>query len=351
MAFGPLLKQVLAQAAKNPHVQKAMKSAAAQAVNHPQVRQGFQSARASFRKGLDAVTGRNKPPSAAGAKTQGNSRKEESGGFSGGGGGAFENMRAFWGKHKTGIASFIAANFMGIILLLQVGSGIWPVLKAALMGHGHSHEYQRKKQLKDKQAQEVSEGGQAASDLGQTHFSDKEDGMTFYNVTDAETVNTTANPVQSRREVKNKRRQREQLNLQEEQRSVSSDSFDGQNATSVYDSPDVSRPSVASPDDAPLSSASAEEIFAFSKANSGAVSSFDNSFHYKLGDEDGYQSSVESEGVAGRDARESAKNKRNKSMWLSMFRRSEDPLVRSRSLQSNSGEETLVFDMRSVKDH
>ncbi len=351
MAFGPLLKQLMSQAARNPQVQKAIKAAAANVINNPQLRQGFTNVRMSARRAVDTVTGRNKPPGTSGPGSKSTSQSSSSSGSAAGGSKAggtrspFADMYAFWEKHKTAIASFVAANFMGILLLLQVSNGLWPVLKQALFGH--PHEQQKRKKIKEKEAASAAAaaaapGANTNNDLGQTHHSDEEDGMTYYNMTEAETVNAAANPAHGRNAQRPSKKQKKQ-----EQHA--NEALDDVAMEASFSAPAAPSALVVEAE-APLST-SAEEIFAHSKANSGAVSTFDNSFHYKVGDVDNYQSSVESISISGRDARE-ATGARKGGSWLGFFRRNDDPLGRARGVSSDSGEQTLVFDMRSTgTDH
>ena len=350
-----MARQLMSAAAKNPHIQKAVKTAAMNTINNPQFRQRYTSARSAFQRTTATILGRNVPP--GGAKTSSSNSGSGSGGSSSSAS-AFANAHAFWSKHKTAISSFIAANFMGIILLLQVGSGVWPLLKAMIFGH----EQPKKKKIKDSTPADgaaASLQAQSDNDLGSTQLSDKEDGMTFYNVTNPQTLNTSSNPL-NRQENKRPRRKPTQEAQQEpavepavgeEVQYAHFAGADGNDAQHALPPPAHQSDQRGNADfGEAVVSATAEEIFAYSKSHSGSVATFDNSFHFKLGDNDGYQSSMYSEGVAGRDARESSDRGRRRSWFGGLFGKSDDPLNRARSTSTVTAEETLVFDMRA-KNH
>ncbi|KAG5509338.1 hypothetical protein JKF63_06648 [Porcisia hertigi] len=122
VAWGPLQRQLMAYIVRHPLLQQAVRNAGKRVVAHPTFQKAKQSAYSFFeRTGTKAAHVVHDP----GAKAGTNSRES-----------TFNRWRRgvhnTWHKHKAGMISFIVANFMGILVFIQVSPMLWHSMRRGI---------------------------------------------------------------------------------------------------------------------------------------------------------------------------------------------------------------------------
>lgn len=154
-------KYLLQQMAAHPEMQKAFRSGSLRMRNHPsfvrtqmKVRSWKEQATAFWTKQQQQQKSSTTTNSSSTSQNQSGSRNNSSSTGSSQSEGFFTQankqrlvVSAFWARNKGKIYSFIAANFMGIILIFQFGHAIWEVIKNAF------REYAKARATAEHQAQ------------------------------------------------------------------------------------------------------------------------------------------------------------------------------------------------------
>jgi len=298
----PILRQLAGAVLQDPRVRQHIAEKAQHVARHPTVartretitrlaKQAYAPIAGNGQRGRASSTGSSQHNSSsstgstAGAKTTLDERMRL----------AFQRGRSFWEANRHKIVPFIAANFMGIMLVLQFGHALYAVMYNAFFHAAPSSSRHRGDHSKQQQAQTEKRKTLVQAALSANHIDDdqatSDDDTSVDNDAKISTSTLDANDaVETSDDVRHRR-------------------------TDRIESDDVASPR--------------------SDANAPAPT-FDTSFHYRVGDETEYRS-----------ARSGTDSGSSRSWMPSLFRsHSADPLQRPQrpaSVDSTS----IVFDLRN----
>ncbi|KAK7196017.1 hypothetical protein NESM_000535100 [Novymonas esmeraldas] len=154
--WGPLLRQLMAYSARHPQLQRAMRDAGQRVSAHPVVKKATQRIYAAFEtSGAKAAhAGTHSATANAGAGAGGRVSGDT----------IFSrwrhNIGSTWHKHKARVLSFAAANFMAILVFLQMGPMLWHWTMRgvrSLTGPPPSGEEERKERRRKRKAEAADE--------------------------------------------------------------------------------------------------------------------------------------------------------------------------------------------------
>ncbi|CBZ24861.1 conserved hypothetical protein [Leishmania mexicana MHOM/GT/2001/U1103] len=122
VAWGPLQRRLFAYIARHPQFQQAVRNVGQRVVAHPTFQKAKQSAYSAFEKaGTRAARG----GTVSGAKGCGSTEESTLHAWR-------RRINDGWHKHKAGVMSFIAANFMAILIFVQVSPMMWNSVKRGI---------------------------------------------------------------------------------------------------------------------------------------------------------------------------------------------------------------------------
>ncbi|KAG5483264.1 hypothetical protein LSCM1_04805 [Leishmania martiniquensis] len=122
VAWGPLQRQLLAYITRHPKFQEAVKKGWQGMAAHSTVQRAKQSAYAALSKMSAKAT---RSDSESGAKADASAMKRTLDTWR-------QRISSGWYKYKTSVVSFIAANFMVILMLLQFSPMLWHSAKRCI---------------------------------------------------------------------------------------------------------------------------------------------------------------------------------------------------------------------------
>ncbi|GET87026.1 hypothetical protein, conserved [Leishmania tarentolae] len=122
VAWGPLQRRLIAYIARHPQFQGAVRSVGQRVVAHPAFEKAKESAYSALKKaGAKAA----RYSRVSGEKASGNAEESTLNTWR-------RRINSGWHKHKAGVMSFIAANFMAILIFVQVSPMLWHSMKRGI---------------------------------------------------------------------------------------------------------------------------------------------------------------------------------------------------------------------------